>query len=420
MIQLASQQQAAFDDMIRWYRTEGGPQVYYLGGWAGTGKSTVVLPVVEELVGLENVVTATYTGKAAYVLRTKGMSEANTMHSFMYHSRDNSRAQLQEYEKDLQVLREELKAEGYSERGISDHPGVSRLEGLIFEEEKNSRRPCFVKNPDSIIKEMPLSVLDEVSMVNDQMKQDWCSYGRKVLVLGDPFQLPPVGGEGAFTKTKPNFMLTEIHRQAANSPVIKLASQLRNMEMPAFGRYGASRILRKGELSKEAMQDIIMESDQIIVGKNETRHSWNNRMRMLKGFKERFPMAGETIVCLRNNHQLGLLNGALYTVLEQMEVFDNIERIDLLIQSVDGGSPLEVHCHTHHFLGKEDMLKKMWFEKKDAEEFDFGYALTCHKVQGSQFKRPVIWDESWIARADCWKWRYTAATRAEDSFTLFV
>lgn len=423
---LAPQQLQAFNSIVEWY--EGPDQLFYLAGWAGTGKTSIAMVLADELVGLQDCIFAAYTGKAAFVMKQRGCPSASTMHSYIYHSHDGDREKLTEYQADLAALTAELTAElrtdGYDDDGIvealENHPGLSIIQGKIFLEEKALRKPRFMLNPDSVVGQKPLSILDECSMVGEKMALDWLSFGEKVLVLGDPAQLPPVGGEGFFTKRKPNFMLTDIHRQAEGNPVIKVASMVRRQERPEPGRYGSSLIVRKDSVNPDFLRNLVMESDQVIVGKNDTRHAMNKRIRELKGFKDPLPEVGETIVCLRNNHDLGLLNGALYTVVKVVEAFPEIERIDLIIVPTTGGNELEVHCHTQHFQGKEEQLKKQWYSMREAEEFDFGYALTCHKVQGSQFKNPIIFDQSGIFKADRFKWLYTAITRATDSFTLIV
>ena len=96
--------------------------------------------------------------------------------------------------------------------------------------------------------DLRLIVLDEVSMVGDQMACDLMSFGKPILVVGDPGQLPPIQGEGAFTKDMPDVMLTEIHRQAAESAVIRLATMARQGEPIGFGRNGIG-FGRKASLS---------------------------------------------------------------------------------------------------------------------------------------------------------------------------
>lgn len=418
-MELGPQQQKAYDAVMQWY--EGPDQVFYLGGWAGTGKTSSARKLAEDLVGLEKTAFAAFTGKAALRLRECGCLGASTLHSWIYRSRGASQDHLQLLKDELRELRAELYQDGYTPEQIDEHPKVQSIEGSIAEEEKAARRPIFVLNTDSLVAEMPLGVLDEVSMVNEEMRNDWCSFGQKTLVLGDPFQLPPVGGEGAFTRQRPDFMLTEIHRQAEGNPIIALSTAIRNMEYPRPKNWGhGTQVLRRSDLKPNELRDIVLGSDQIIVGKNETRHSYNNRLRVLRGFKGRWPNKGERVVCLRNNHEKGLLNGALYNVVSDPEVYEDIERLDMTIEPVDGGQQVDVHAHTHHFVGKEDALKKQWFQRKEAEEFDFGYALTCHKTQGSQYSNPVIFDESFIARDKRYQWLYTAVTRAQQSLTLIV
>lgn len=415
---LAPQQREAFDDIVRWY--EGPDQLYYLAGWAGTGKSSIASVVAEELVGLKNTVFAAYTGKAALVMRNRGCPGASTMHSFIYCPADHARENLTKLKEKLKAQTDELLAEGYEVEAIDDHPAIQIIQGEIFTEEQRLKRPRFVLNSASVVKERSLGYLDEVSMVDKRMACDWMSFGRKTLVTGDPAQLPPVGGEGFFTKRKPNFMLTEIHRQARDNPIVKVASMVRQGERPEPGHYGSSKILRRDSINPDYLRKLVLDSDQIIVGRNKTRHQFNNRIRSLRGFKGKYPEEGETLVCLRNNHELGLLNGALYTVRKRVEVFEDLEQIKLVVEPSTGGQDIEVSCHTHHFVGDEESLKKQWYRINEAQEFDFGYALTCHKVQGSQFRNPIIFDESGVFRQDRFKWLYTALTRAVEEFTLIV
>jgi exodeoxyribonuclease-5 len=418
-MQLGPQQQKAYDAIVQWF--EGPDQVFYLGGWAGTGKTSIASMLASELVGLEKTAFAAFTGKAALRLRECGCPSANTIHSWIYKSRGQSNEHIQALTEELREVRADLYAEQYTSAQIDEHPRVQQLEGLIAQEEKAARKPIFILNHDSPVKDIPLGVLDEVSMVNEEMRDDWLSFGKKTLVLGDPFQLPPVGGEGAFTRNRPDFMLTEIHRQAEGNPIIALSTMIRSMAYPRPKNWGNGvEVVRRTDMSPEQLRRVVLDSDQIIVGKNETRHSFNNRMRVLLGHKGRWPGAGEKIVCLRNNHEKGLLNGALYRVVSNPDVYEDIERLDMVIEPIDGGQQIEVHCHTHHFVGKEEQLKKQWFQRKEAEEFDYGYALTCHKTQGSQYQNPVIFDESFIARDKRYQWLYTATTRAVKGLTLVV
>lgn len=413
---LAPQQQQAFHLLVDWFR--GPDQLFYLAGWAGTGKSSIAKLVAAELVGLQATIFGAYTAKAALVMRGYGCPLANTMHYWMYHPADDDREKIMQLQDDLKELKEGLKADGYSDAQIAEHPAVQVVEGKIFQESKKARRPRFMLNPSSEISKRDLGVLDEVSMVNDKMGCDWLSFGQKTLVMGDPFQLPPIGGEGYFTRRKPNLMLTEIHRQAKDNPLIAVSATIRGGRMPEPGRYGTSQVLRKDSLNPDYLRKLVMDSEQVIVGKNETRHKYNARIRALRGHKDKYPEVGERVICLRNDNDLGLINGGQYRVLEMITVTEEIQRLDMVIEPWEGGDAIEVHCHTHHFLGKEKELDKFYWEKREAQEFDFGYAITCHKAQGSQFKNPLIFNESW--GADRFKWLYTAWTRAQETATLII
>jgi len=159
----------------------------------------------------------------------------------------------------------------------------------------------------------------------------------------------------------------------------------------------------KEELSKE----IAMGVEQIIVGRNKTRHGYNGRMRALHGHEGDIPNPGERVICLRNNHEIGLLNGSIWNVTEAMALDE-----DRLLLSLAGEDGTEQHCeaHAHYFQGREDKLSP-WL-KREAEEFTYGYAITGHKSQGSQWASVLVIDEGWCFRDDRWKWLYTAVTRA--------
>src|SRR5690606_12714869 len=112
-----------------------------------------------------------------------------------------------------------------------------------------------------------LVIIDECSMVDEQMGKDLESFGVKILVLGDPFQLPPVKGQGYFTDAQPDFLLTEIHRQAADNPIIRLATDVRSAGRLRYGSYGDSVVKHRSQLSPEELR----EATQVLVGRNATR-----------------------------------------------------------------------------------------------------------------------------------------------------
>lgn len=392
----------------RWLQNRD-QQVFHFFGYAGTGKTTLAKYLAEGIDG--TVLFGAYTGKAAHVLKTKGCDNASTIHSMIYHSRDKSRTRLKQLEADLVELIGRLTASQVDD--ISNNPKVKELNRQIKEESDNADQPFFVKNPDSVVQEADLVIIDECSMVDERMGQDLLSFGTPVLVLGDPAQLPPVGGAGFFTENvTPDVMLTEIHRQANESPILRMATKVRNQESIQVGDWGEDcHVLPEGtKLDPER----ILSFDQLLVGRNRTRHASNAKIRKLKEIEDAYPVIEDRLVCLRNNGELGLLNGQIFNVSDVTGVMDN--KVFMSIVPEDGIASVEVAAHEHHFLGKGDELK--WYEKREAEEFDFGYALTVHKSQGSQWGSVAVFDESPCFKKDRHRWLYTAITRAADSVTV--
>jgi len=172
-----------------------------------------------------------------------------------------------------------------------------------------------------------------------------------------------------------------------------------------LGTYGESRVTDKRLEEGEALA-----ADQILVGRNKTRSATNQRIRRLNGVHEEMPVVGERLVCLRNNHDKGLLNGSIWTVEDVGEYGD--DQMYLTVAPEEGGDAVGVDAHTQYFRGRGSELA--WWERKNAEEFDFGYALTVHKAQGSQWQDVILFDESWCFRADRYRWLYTGLTRAAE------
>ena len=178
------------------------------------------------------------------------------------------------------------------------------------------KKPRFAFNPQSDAAHAKLIVLDEVSMVGEEMARDLMSFGKPILVLGDPGQLPPIKGEGAFTNDAPDIMLTEIHRQAAESAIIRLATMARQGAPIGFGQYDRSvGKMRKSDVTPEQA----LRGGQVICGMNATRLQLNNAMRRAAGFGDGLLPTGpgEKIICLKNQNDLGLING-MFLTLEDM------------------------------------------------------------------------------------------------------
>lgn len=405
-MQWSPQQEAALKAVDKWL-TSSDEQVFRLFGFAGTGKTTLAKHFAEGVTGL--VLFGAFTGKAAYVLQQKGCRGATTIHSLIYHPKDKSQARLKELE--VQLADARLVARK-AEQVVDEDPEVQRLQLLLEQERQNLARPAFSLNIDSAVQTASLVIIDECSMVDGRMGEDLLSFGAKVLVLGDPAQLPPIGDGGFFTGHEPDVMLTEIHRQAKDNPIIRLATDAREHRMSPLGEYGSSLIIDHADLQDGQAQS----AGQILVGRNKTRHASNRRMRQLLNLSEGFPVPNDKLVCLRNNHDLGLLNGSLWNVTDTGDLGE--DQLLLFVEPLDGTGtvPLEVIAWQHPFGGRQ--ITMPWWERKEAEEFDYGYAMTVHKAQGSQWEDILLFDESGCFRADRWRWLYTGITRAADRITI--
>ena len=344
-------------DMVGQWLKRTDQKVFRMFGYAGVGKTTLARHIAEGARG--EAVFAAFTGKAALVLRSKGCVGATTIHSLIYNASEG--------------------ADG---------------------------APSFTLNHDGPASRASLIVIDECSMVDEELGRDLLSFGKPILVLGDPAQLPPVRGGGFFTAAEPNVMLTEIHRQAADNPIIRLAGAVRLGEDLPYGDYGAAKVIRRQEISAP----MVLEADQVLVGLNKTRRLYNQRIRALKGLSEILPVAGDKLVCLRNDRVKGLINGGLWRVEELNGLKKDYVKMTVRSEDETGRSATKVAVHKSFFEGLEGDLP--YPIRKESDEFDFGYALTVHKAQGSQWDNVVLFDESYAFREHRSRWLYTAVTRA--------
>jgi exodeoxyribonuclease-5 len=186
-----------------------------------------------------------------------------------------------------------------------------------------------------------------------------------------------------------------------------LATMAREARPIPAGVYGDSAVIARKDLPIEKA----VEFDQIIVGRNETRRAINNRVRAHLGFPAGRPVAGDRLVCLRNDYETGLLNGSQWKCVGAEEL--DSERVLLSILG-DDGTGLQVEAHAAYFRGEEPPF----YDIRDAQCFDFAYAITCHKSQGSQFRSVCVVDEAAAFQAEAHRWRYTAITRASERITI--
>ena len=162
----------------------------------------------------------------------------------------------------------------------------------------------------------------------------------------------------------------------------------------------------------------MLRTDQVLVGMNRTRRQYNKRIRELMGFRDAMPAAGEKLVCLRNDKKKGLLNGGLWQIKQIREPRGGFLRLDLVPDEDANRKAVKVKVLREFFEGADEEIP--FVIRRDSDEFTYGYALTVHKSQGSQWDDVVLFDESGAFREHRSRWLYTGLTRAARRITVVV
>ena len=382
MIHLSKDQKSALKILLQWHKSKKKTIYTTLGGYAGTGKTTLLSIFRKKLNKKIKVAFCTFTGKASLVLSEK-LNEYNstqkkdfigTIHSLIYSPIINDKKEIVGWEKKIKI------------------------------------------NYDLII-------IDEASMVNEEIWADLCSYKIPIIAVGDHGQLPPIHGSFNLMES-PDILLEKIHRQAQQNPIIDLSIKAREIGSIQYQKYSVNiaKLSKSDTGTKEKLDEIFSSFDRdtlVLCGLNYTRVKLNRYIRSLLGFFQPTPQVGDRVICLRNNHIENIYNGTLGTI-ESIESdnedwyyaeisIDNTSRIYsglIYKKQFDQYSP-------QNFTTDRRLTLK-------GDLFDFGYAITVHKAQGSQARRVVLFEERFSKMTnEMWRrWLYTAVTRAQEE--LFI
>ncbi|MEO3475501.1 DEAD/DEAH box helicase [Roseomonas sp. CAU 1739] len=421
------QQAEAIRAIVDWFQNRSHQQqVFRLFGFAGSGKSTVITHAIQAL-GIDaatscdeehaprrRILFAAFTGKAALVMTRKG-TPASTIHSLIYRVSEATPEEIDRVERDLLDLQRGLGRMGPAERAFAEMQ-ISKLQLRLTDIHK----PTFLLNEQSLVRDADLIVLDEVSMVGPEMAADLLAFGKPILVLGDPGQLPPIKGTGAFTEAVPDIMLTEIHRQAGESAIIRLATMARQgIDIPP-GEHDA----HVWKLPRNVVRpDQMLRGGQVICGRNDTRRWLNSQIKQAAGFPAPYPAGqDEKLICLKNRHDLGLVNGMFLSLAEIRH--ESELAFSATITTEDGVAISGRHRfykghYDDHVRYDRERLTRDYREMRGLVESSWGYAITCHKAQGSQWENVVVYDDGLSRTAeDRNRWLYTAITRAERGLVI--
>lgn len=367
-----------------------------ISGYAGTGKSTLVKFIVAALPNInpdEDVIYTSFTGKATQVLQKKGNKNVSTLHKLLFES-------------------------------------IPKPDGTFF------RKPVeFI--PYKIV------IVDECSMVPKELLQRLIKYNVHIICLGDPGQLPPINkNEDNHLLDHPHIFLDEIMRQEAESEIINLTMDIRAGKPLTRYQGKEVQVLNKDELTT----GMLLWADQIICAKNETRITLNNQMRDLLG-RSGGPQDGDKVICLKNNWDIysvndnPLVNGTIGYLKDSFSTYINLPR-----QITSDGQPKKLDILTANFISdtEEDYgilnmdkqlittgvpgldwktnykMGRNWrFQDKIPDQFTYGYAITCHKSQGSEWDNVLVIEEGFpFEKEEHKQWLYTAATRAAKKLVI--
>lgn len=362
-----------------------------ISGYAGTGKSTLVKFIVQALpVDPSDVIFATFTGKAAQVLLSKGNENAMTLHRLLYES-------------------------------------IPRADGTFY---RRKRQILGYK----------VVIVDEVSMAPKEMMELLFShYGVYVICLGDPFQLPPIDKNADnHLLDEPHIFLDEVMRQALDSDIIKLTMDIRHKK-PIQNFVGKDvQVLDQTQLTT----GMLLWADQIICGTNKTRIEMNNHMRNLLD-RSNDPEDGDKVICLRNywdywadngdylvNGTIGFLNNvySTFNVLPQWYGGNTVPIIQANFTSDSNADYGNLQMDKKEILtGEKSLDRKTEFRLMRSKKFSslvpmdftYGYCITCHKAQGSQWNKVLVIEEKFpFDKEEHARWLYTACTRAIDKLVI--
>lgn len=359
-----------------------------IAGYAGTGKSTLIKFIISALdIDPERVAYVAYTGKAAQVLRNKGNPNAITAHRLLYKS-------------------------------------VQKPDGSFV----HIPRQTLNSNCDIV-------VVDEVSMLPKHMWELLLSHKIHVIACGDPGQLPPIGEENGILDS-PDIFLDEIMRQAAESEIIRLSADIRARKGIKVFKGIEINIVPKRDLC----DGMLLWADQVLCGKNDTRHQLNDYYRNMKwGWQYTpEPIPGDKIICLKNNWEKitrvgdALVNGTIGTLTgidTKFNEYLGVEaNIDFRLETYDDTDPRDQDFHnllidwklitTHEPTINKDNFR-MFPRQLRPEQFDYGYVITTHKSQGSEYDNVLVIEEM-LKSTDHARWLYTAVTRAAKKLTLVL
>ena len=391
-MQLTQKQEEGLKIALKRYKDK--EKYVVIGGYAGVGKSELIKFIIAALkLGPGEVAYTAYTGKAAEVLRRKGNQGACTLHKLLY---------------DYIPL-----PQGGFHKKMKTDLGVKVV------------------------------VVDEVSMVPASMINELLKFDVFCIFSGDPGQLPQIYKNESHTLLDhPHVFLDQITRQAAESEIITLSMKIREGQKIDYGRGKEIAVISKKDLNT----GMLTWADIILCAKNATRHNLNNTLRELQGYDiNDSPQIGEKLICLTNywdclnEEEDALVNGTLGTV---TKIFSDVIALPKNIVTNKHLYPVyKINFKPEYSNSQFNLLKvdkQFLKEEKNSmdwktsyqlgkrhmshmvpKELTYGYAITAHRAQGSEWDKVLIIEENFpFDREEHRQWLYTAVSRSSKKCVL--
>lgn len=387
-------QQKVFSDALQWFK-RGNEQTFEISGPPGSGKTFLINKIIDSLgIDRDRIAPIAYTGAAAINMRTKGMYNATTCYSKLYRCVETYKK-----DKDGNIIMDP----------IFNKP---KMEYSFIEKER--------------LDDVDLIIADEAPMIPPHMREVIDRKGLPVIAAGDLDQLPPISGKpGYLNDPSKVHILDEIMRQNADNAIIVLSQRAKNNLPIHNGWYGNVLVIYDDELT----DDMIKRSQIIICGKNETRDVYTNHIRhnILK-CNSTLPAFGERVVCRKNNWTreidgISLTNGLLGNVINYPDpsTINLSNKTFMMSFKPDlGPSPfLDLICDMKYFTAPHSVKQQLKMSPYSVgDKFEFGYAITTHMSQGSEFNNGIYIEE--FLRSDINnKLNYVGLTRFRN-FCIYV
>ena len=388
-MKLNEQQAQAIEALRKWWYN-GNKQVFQISGAAGTGKTTLIRYLINEIkLEHDEVLFTAFVGKATLAMTRNGLN-AKTLHSAICYCKDE--------------------------------PVLDENGNVVTEYNRRVTKRVFTRRR-KIDPRIRLIVVDEGSMVPAKMADWLLKFKVPIIVLGDLNQLPPVIGDSFFLR-EPDVVLTQIMRQSSESPIPYFAQNvLQNGTKclsPGLQIGDKINVLSKADITPELLKDY----DVIICGTNKTRNNLNTYIReRIYGRTQDYPVIGDKLICRENDWTFSvddvyLINGLIgyVTDIDLESISDYTMKIDFKPEFMDNEFKNVTLDRIYMGLSPNDKR----FYRSNYHKFEYGYAITCHLSQGSQYNRVLVFNESFGTAEERRKWLYTAVTRAIDKVTILI